>query len=60
MIMRFKSRYLVLWLLGNLMVYKSMDKEANYAGGRHITPVHPICGKLHCWLIIFLGYVSIR
>jgi hypothetical protein len=41
MIMRFRSRHLVLWLLGNLMVFESPGKGLVVQGKDTSPSVHP-------------------
>jgi hypothetical protein len=56
----FRSHHLIPWSLENLMVYKILGKRLVVHGENASTIVHPIYGKLHCWLIIFfLNHVSI-
>jgi hypothetical protein len=54
MILGFRSRHLVLWSLENLMVCESLGKGTSCVRGICIT-----LSKLHCWLIVFIGHVSI-
>jgi hypothetical protein len=60
MIIRFRSRHLVLWLLGNLMVCESPGKRLVVQWEDATPPVHPAYDKLHCCLIVILSCISVH